>query len=71
MAFLKLTAMYNQTSMIMVNADNIVSIQPNLEREGGCIIDTIKGPMAAREAIEVVEAMLEQHYQIQGAVKNG
>jgi hypothetical protein len=71
MAFLKLTAMYNQTSMIIVNADNIVSIQPNLEREGGCIIDTVKGPVAARESIEVVESMLNQHYQMQGVVQNG
>jgi hypothetical protein len=71
MAFLKLTAMYNQTSMIIVNADNIVSIQPSLEREGGSIIDTLKGPVHARESIEVVEAMLTQHYQMQGAVHNG
>ena len=71
MAFLKLSAMYNQTSMIMVNADAIVSVQPSLEREGGCVIDTLKGPLAVRESYETVEKMIEQHYQIQGVIANG
>lgn len=71
MAFLKLTAMYNQNSTVMVNAAAIVSVQPNLDREGGAFIDTIKGPLGVKESVEEITAMLNQHYQIQDVIKNG
>lgn len=71
MVFLKLTAMYSaQGTKLYVNADNIVSIQPSLEREGGVVIDTLKGPVAARESIDEVEAMLSQWYTFQGVLAN-